>query len=290
VSKSLIVLILALSALSLAGCLTTGSGGPSGDLSGGASAEANAQADKTMYKPVVYVNASIPGPELVVLPGEMKAGDASFAQKITLDNVADCAEHELSKANFKVLERSDLGGLLKELELAANLGDPAEMAKYKAGKFKSAKWFVKFDILKAEPVARSEKAFDGQTAGALLSFVPGVGGAIASTVASSAKSAESAGVWVIGMRYKIIDACTCEQIASDYFEEKMEIGAKGASFMGITQTQQSNVTLDSMVQRLTQLAVADIDQKWKSWTPPATEQPVKEKQYKKKKPAQTVGQ
>jgi hypothetical protein len=29
--------------------------------------------------------------------------------------------------------------------------------------------------------------------------------------------------------------------------------------------------MDSMVQRLTQMAVADIDQKWKNWSPPAAQ-------------------
>ncbi len=246
----------------MSGCVTT---------TGGASQQANEQADKEVYKPIEYVNASIPGPDLVVLPGEMKAGDAAFAQKITMDNIADYAELELAKANFRILERSDLGGLLKEIQLAANLGDPNALAKFKAGKFKSTKWFVKFDILKAEPVARTGQSFDGQTAGALLSLIPGVGGAVASTAAASAKSSDTAAVWIVGMRYKIIDACSCEQIATDYIEEKMEIGCKGTSFMGITQTQQNNLTLDTMVQRLTQLAVADIDEKWKSWTPPDSE-------------------
>ncbi|MEM5787869.1 MAG: hypothetical protein AAGU11_11170 [Syntrophobacteraceae bacterium] len=259
--KLSMAIMVALCMIGVAGCATMGPGG--------ASQQANEQADKAMYQPIVYANASVPGPEIVVLPGEMKGATGAFTQKVTMDNIADCAELELGKANFKILERSDLGDLLKEIQLTANLGDAAALARYRTGKFKSAKWFIKFDILKAEPVAKSNQSFDGQTAGALLSFIPGVGGAVASIAASSAVSTDTSAIWIVGMRYKIMDACSCEQIASDYFEQKMEIGAKGSSFMGVAQTQQNNMTMDSMVQRLVQVAVADIDQKWKNWTPPA---------------------
>jgi hypothetical protein len=263
--KSLSVLVLS---ICIMGCVTTGT--TTGDKS--ASQLANEQAAKQTCKPIVYANASLSGPEVVVLPGEIKTNDASFPQKITLDNIADYAELELVKANFKVLERNDLGALLQDIQTAASLGDPAALAKVKAGKFKSAKWFVKFDILRADPVASAKQGFDGQTAGALLSLIPGVGGAVASTAASSAKSYNEAAVWTVGMRYKIIDACSCEQIGSDYVEDKMEIGCKGTSFLGVTQAQENTTTLNTIVQHLVQLAVADIDQKWKSWTPPAPPQ------------------
>jgi hypothetical protein len=74
---------------------------------------------------------------------------------------------------------------------------------------------------------------------------------------------ESSGVWVIGMRYKIINAETTEQVAQGYTEEKMEVGAKSQSVMGVSQSQQGGVSLDTMVQRLVQKSVWEIDNKYK---------------------------
>ena len=73
----------------------------------------------------------------------------------------------------------------------------------------------------------------------------------------------SAGVWVIGMRYKILDATTTEQVAQGYTEEKMEIGAKSTSVGGISSAAAGGVSLDTMVQRLVQKSVWDIDFKHK---------------------------
>jgi hypothetical protein len=77
------------------------------------------------------------------------------------------------------------------------------------------------------------------------------------------QSGEATSVWVIGMRYKIINAETTEQVATGYTEEKMEIGATGTSVMGFSQSQQGGVGLDTMVQRLVQKSVWEIDNKYK---------------------------
>ena len=65
------------------------------------------------------------------------------------------------------------------------------------------------------------------------------------------------------MRYKIIDANTTEQVATGYAEEKMELGAKSTSILGISSGQSGGLTLDSMVQRLVQKTVWEIDNKHK---------------------------
>ncbi len=70
-------------------------------------------------------------------------------------------------------------------------------------------------------------------------------------------------MWVIGMRYKIINAETTEQVATGYTEEKMEIGATSSGALGIHQSQKGGVSLDTMVQRLVQKSVWDIDSKYK---------------------------
>ena len=112
------------------------------------SEKANAQADKAMYQAIEYTNAAKKGPALVVIPGEIKSSNATFTQKFGPTNIADFAEIELSRANFQVLERTNLGPLLNEFTLAYNLGDPNKARNYLGmGKLRSTKYVVKFDIL-----------------------------------------------------------------------------------------------------------------------------------------------
>jgi len=238
----------------------------------GTSQRANEAADRTIYRPIEYTNASKQGPALVVIPGEIKSNNATFVQKFQSNNIADFAEIELSKANFQVLERSNLGPLLNEFTLAYNLGDPNKARGYLGmGKLRTTKYVVKFDILKTEQVAAAQQGFDGrplgQIAGILGAFAGSRGGAqagaIGGTAVGSVQTGESTGVWVIGMRYKIMNAETTEQVAQGYTEEKMEVGATSTSVLGVSSSQQGGVTLDTMVQRLIQKTVWEIDNKYK---------------------------
>ena len=247
-------------------------GNPSPTAGKETSQKANAAADQAAYQAVNYTNAGKKGPALVVLPGEIKSNNANFLQKFTPNNIADFGEVELSSANFQVLERSNLGGLLNEFTLAYNLGDPDAARKFlKMGKLKTTKYVVKFDILKAEQIASAQQGFDGRTlgqmAGLLGAFSGSVGGAragaVGGTAVGSVHSNESSGVWLIGMRYKIINAETTEQVATGYTEEKMEVGATSQSVLGVSQAQQGGVSLDTMVQRLVQKSVWEIDSKYK---------------------------
>jgi hypothetical protein len=247
-------------------------GNPSPTAGSETSQKANASADQALYAPVEYTNVNKKGPALIVIPGEIKSNNATFLQKFTSNNIADFGELELSNANFQVLERSNLGPIEKEFELAYNLGDPDAARKFlRMGKLKSTKYIVKFDILKTEQVAAAQQGFNGaaigQMAGLLGVFSGSRGGAQAGTVAGagigSVQTSESSGVWIIGMRYKIINAETTEQLAQGYTEEKMEVGAKSSSVLGVSQSQQGGVSLDTMVQRLVQKSVWEIDAKYK---------------------------
>jgi hypothetical protein len=238
---------------------------PSPTAGSDTSARANEMADKGMYKPIEYENARKPGPYLVVVPGEVKSNNANFMQKFGPNNIADYGELELGKANFKVLERADLGPLMQEFQLAYSMGDAEAARKYlQKGKFKTTKWVVKFDVLKAEPVAEAREGFDGRPAGAILGgVIGGLGGFVTGTAVGSVKSEEATKVWIIGMRYKIMDANTTEQVATGYFEQKMELGATGTSVLGVSSSAKGGLTLDGMVQRLVQQSVYEIDSKYK---------------------------
>ena len=260
--QTVILLCLMATGTAYAAPPTFGNPSPAGDTS----KKANEMADQTLYKPVEYENVKKQGPALVVIPGEIKSNNATFIQKYSANNIADYGELELSKANFKVLERTDMGPLLQEFQLAYTMGNPNQARKYlQKGKFKTTKWVVKFDILKAEPVAAAQKSFDGRTLGNLVGILGrgSIGGAVGGTAVGSVNSGEAASVWVIGMRYKIMDANTTEQMANGYAEEKMEVGATSQSALGASQSAQGGVTLDTMVQRLVQKTVYEIDSKYK---------------------------
>jgi hypothetical protein len=256
---ALVMMSLVLFTLSLiiSGCVPTSTG-----TGGAASLRANEEADKSMYKPMHYTNADKKGPTLIVLPGNIKSSNASFTQKMTPNNIADFAEIELSNANFRVLERSDVGPMLNEMEMAVNMGDPEALKKFKRGKFKSTKWFVKFDVLKAEKVAGAGQGFDGNAIGSIFgTIVGGVTGSVGNTAIASTKAGEAAEVWIVGIRYKIVDASTTEQLATGYVEKKMETGKKAQALLGMSGSAEQFVTLDTVVQRVVQEAVVQIDKK-----------------------------
>lgn len=247
-------------------------GNPSPNAGKSTSQKANQSADQALYQKIEYQNANRKGPALVVIPGEIKSSNATFLQRFTANNIADYGEVELSQANFQVLERTNLGPLQREFELAYNLGDPDGARKLlRVGKLKTTKYVVKFDILKTEQIASAQEGFDGRTlgqmAGLLGAFSGSLGGAragaVGGTALGSVRSNEATSVWIIGMRYKIIDAETTEQVATGYTEEKMEVGATSQAALGVSQSQQGGVGLDTMVQRLVQKSVWEIDSKYK---------------------------
>src|SRR6185369_7298632 len=241
-------------------------GNPSPNAGSSTSQQANAAADQAAYKEVEYTNKAKRGPALVVIPGEIKSNNAGFLQKFGPNNIADFGELELSQANFAVLERANLGPLLNEISLAYNLGDPQAARKtMSVGKLKTTKWVVKFDILKAEQIAENKKGFDGAAVGSIISGLGGFGRGsnAAGTAVGSVQTNESTGVWLIGMRYYIMDATTTEQVAQGYKELKMEVGANSTSVLGVSQGAKGGVGLDTMVQRLVQTAVWDIDKNYK---------------------------
>lgn len=242
------------------------SGSPSPLAGSSVSKEANQRADAAMYRPVTYTNGDRKGPRIIVLPGEIKSNNASFAQHVTANNIADFGELELSRANFTIIERSNLGPLLREVELAYSMGDPNQARRvFQKGKLQTTKWIVKFDVLKAEQVATGSSGFDGAAAASLINIFSGgsKAGAAGAVTAGSVRTDQAVGVWIIGMRYKVIDANTTEQVANGYFEDKMEMGRTATSVLGVSKGASGQLTLDSLVQRLVQKNVAEIDAKYK---------------------------
>lgn len=217
------------------------------------------EADRRMYRPRSYENAGVPGPMVIVMPGEIKSNNATFVQRITSNNIKDFAELELSHANFRVLERADLNPMLQEQELAVQMGS-RDADQFGRGKFRTTKWFVKFDILKAEPVASASRGFDGSPLGDIAGTVirSRSGSQVARTTGRSIQAEEEAGVWIVGLRYRVMDASTSEQVTTGYMERKMEHNAEAVSVLGVSSSERRGVTLDTMVQLLVQDAVSEI--------------------------------
>jgi len=133
------------------------------------------------------------------------------------------------------------------------------------GKLKATRWVVGFDILRAEPVAAAKTSVDGATAGKIFKALSRDrrSGEVGDATIGSAQSEDSAGVWLVGMRYRIIDATTTEQVATGYREQKMEIGATSSAVLGARKEGKGGTTLDTLVQRLVQVAVSEIDAHYK---------------------------
>src|SRR5256885_7356001 len=192
-------------------------GNPSPTAGSDTSQRANASADEALYQSVEYVNKNKKGPAVIVIPGEIKSNNATFLQKFTANNIADFGELELGNANFPVLERSNLGPLLKEFELAYNLGDPDQARKMlRMRKLKTTKFVVKFDVLKTEQVASAQQGFDGRALGQMAGILGGYGrgASAAGGGVGSVHTTEASGGWVIGMRFQIINAATTEAVAT----------------------------------------------------------------------------
>jgi len=247
-------------ALSVAAAAADTDHNPSATAGSSASDRANAMADRASYQDIKYVNANKPGPRLIVLDGQIRTANPTFLNAEHPNNIADFAEVELLKANFNVLERRQLQALLGEFNTAYSLGDPNLARRtLEKGKVASTRWVVRFDILRAEPIAKASSGFSGNklssTLGSLFNKVPSQ----AQASVASMQSQNTSEVWIVGMRYTIIDATTTEQVASKYLEDKMELGASSSTAVGISNSAQGGATLDTLVTRLIQQSVADID-------------------------------
>lgn len=266
IRKTWLGAVVAVAGVVLSGCATMGGPTASGPAPAtGSSARANAAANTAMYQTVSYANAATKGPAIIVLPGEVKSNNATFTQRYFPNNIADYAELELSQANFQVLDRANLGSVLREIELAYNLGDPKQaQALFQKGELQNTRWIIKFDVLRAEKVAEAGSGFSGSTLGGIAgTLLGGTAGSVVHQGAGSVRTTESAGVWIVGMRYKIIDARTTQQVAQGYAEDKMEVGSTGTSVFGVSSRQAGGTTLDALVVKLVQKNVVDIDQKYK---------------------------
>src|SRR5215475_8242675 len=264
--KTWLKVVVAVASVVLSGCAAPG--GPTASSPApatGASARVNAAADTAQYQTLNYANTATQGPAVIVLPGVVKSNNATFSQRYGPNNIADYAELELWKANFQVLDRANLGSVLHEIELAYTLGDPAKaQALFQKGELQNTRWIVKFDVLRAEKVAEAGSGFSGNTLGGIAgTLLGGRGGSALSQGAGSIQTTEAAGVWIVGMRYKIIDARTTQQVAQGYAEDKLEVGSTGTSVFGVSSRQAGGTTLDALVVKLVQKNVVDIDQKYK---------------------------
>ncbi len=239
-----------------AGCMVTGAG------SDKASQTPEPMVEQQMPQPIEYMNAHVQGPIVVVLPGSVKSTSAAFTKRITVEKVADLGEAELTRANFRVLDRTGLGDALNDMTLVVNMGDASALKKLKKGKFKTTKWFAKFDILRAEKMAGAKEGLDDGSVNSIFGSIVGdtqTSETIPPTEISD--SIEVEGPWIIGLRLIILDAGTLEQVSAGYFEDQMELGRTEGVTPGTLNPESDGMALESLVHYLVQKAVANLDNK-----------------------------
>jgi hypothetical protein len=190
------------------------------------SGKANEVASNTAKPTIEYSNSAVEGPRIVVDKGEIKSSNSSFTQKVTSNAIADFGELELARANFKITKNKD-----------------------------NSKFIIRFDILKAESLAKASQGFSGGAIGGMLG---GLGGRIL----SSAQTTDDTEVWNVAMRWQAI-AANGDQLGTGIVEDRMELGAKGSSVMGVSSGASGGATMDTMIQYLVQKAVSEIDKKMK---------------------------
>lgn len=233
----------------------------------GTNKKAHEMAEAAVYKPIEYQNANKTGPAVAVLPGMFKTRSAAYVHKFCNNNICDFAELELSKANFTVLENANKQPLFEEIALAATMSDAEALQAFRKDSLGSARYFLRFDVIKAEPVAWEAKGGDGQVLGAILEL--GLTLATRGQYRSLGKSLNSAvssiaaydynTTWHVALEYKVIDAETGAVVHSASVEEKHVAQDELTAALGISEKTTSMFTVDSLVQRLMQRAVADLD-------------------------------
>ncbi len=239
-------------------------GNPSPTAGSETSQRANESADQAIYKPVEYMNVNKKGPALIVIPGEIKSSNATFLQKFTSNNIADFARDRALRRQLpgaRALEpRTAAQGIRARLQPRR----PADQARKYPGHGQAQEHEVRRQVRHPEdragrrraaglrrPRARPDRRAP-RRASAARAAARSAGAVGQARPSARCRPANRRGVWIIGMRYKIINAETTEQVAQGYTEEKMEVGAKSSSVLGVSQSQQGGVSLDTMVQRLVQ--------------------------------------
>ncbi|GAB7082030.1 hypothetical protein [Megalodesulfovibrio paquesii] len=243
----------------------------------GAKTKAHEMAEAAVYKPVEYQNANMTGPPVVVLPGTFNTRSAAYVHKYCKNSLCDFAELELSKANFTVLENADQQPLFEEIALAATMSDADALRLFRKSSLPTARYLMAFDVLKAEPIAWEAKGGDGQILGAIVELGillatrgddSGLGKS-ANAAISSIKAYDYNTTWQVTLGYKVIDPDTGTIVHSGSVEEKQVAQDELNAALGISEKTTSAFTVDSLVQRLIQKAVADLDKTIKPMAGPA---------------------
>lgn len=215
--------------------------------SGVVSAQTTPAALVAYCAPVVYANVDKPGGNIVVLPSELKSDNAVFKQQVSAGDIAAFASSELAKDHFTVLSLSDLGLSPEPVVQTLTKGDKTALANLMTGPLSSVQYLLKFDLLKAERVGEPKKRFGGALGVVVGTPIPAATSSVPDT-------------WTVGIRYIVFDASTGEKVASNYFQLRMQLGPLDASSLAAEVTPSpNNVTLQSMVQRIIQRCVVDLD-------------------------------
>ena len=182
----------------------------------GSSARANEAANTALYQSVSYSNAATKGPAVIILPGEVKSNNATFSQRYGPNNIADYAK----SSSRRRTSRSSIAPTWAVCSARSNWHTTWVIRRRHRPCSRRGSCKIRAGssnlTSSGEKVAEAGSGFAGGTLGGIASTI--IGGRTGSVVgqgAGSVKTTEASGVWIVGMRYKIIDARTTQQVAQD---------------------------------------------------------------------------
>ena len=216
-----------------------------------ASKRANELANPNLYQEIQYTNADKPGPAVLVLPTQITSSSYEFKARVLPIAIRDLVEMELGKGNFKVVDRTNQEAMFQELALAVNMGSGSVASKFKKFKQTPPQWLVGFDIIDVQATSTGFRYLDKIMAGA------------AGSMFASLNGAQEQREWATTLRYRVYDAMTGDVLHEGQFSDKTTVFREIQGFMGFDQAQAGGVQMLRSVQSLIQLAVKDIDEKYK---------------------------
>ena len=240
-------------------------GNPSPTAGTSTSQKANAAADVAAYKPVEYVNKGKRGPALVVIPGEVKSNNATFVQKFGPNNIADFARARAVAGQFPGARAHQPGqpaaGDLARLQP----GRPGQGAQDHAGR-QAQDHQVDRQVRHPQGRADRREQARASTAGRSARSAGSSAAAARSRARAVGFGADAGHDRGLADRHALQDHGRQHHRAGRPGLPGTEDGSRrqrSTSVLGVSQGAKGGVGLDTMVQRLVQTAVWEIDSKYK---------------------------
>jgi hypothetical protein len=210
-----------------------------------------------------YSKALLPGPALIVLPGNFTA-DPEFADEVSAITTSGTTEQELQRAGFGVIESGRLSSAMPTLLKAYSSGniDPETSDLMNIGALATTKWVVFLDI---ESAKKLNKAPPPQTRPSQPLSPNSNYGKFAAIVSVLGELGDKRVVdlWGIRAKYRILDRRTATLLHEGVVEDVLMTAQVTSKDLVSVTKHQRDVSFFNMMRRVVQLAVEDISKRYK---------------------------